>query len=368
MRIISLFIFLLLLSINEIFAQDFEPGYIVTLDKDTVQGLVKEGIDGDLVYEMEFRSSSDSEIQKFSPQEISGFGFNYDRTFRSFRFNDIASEKEKVVFAKEVETGQIDVLIWRKGKNRKPDMFLVNQASNDTVHLTRPRKKMTTVDGKQFSQEDRNYLRLMNDIKGEEFQQKEIRYTEDKIRKDISSYNQQFSDAHDAYSYKEKKSREYSFLGGIAVNGPSMKEQLRIRAAVIQNRTAVERTNTLSYISGIFYTYREKKEVSIPTQYFYKGHINFRRQVLSFIPIGIMFQGSPAAIRPYVYAGGGVGVGKLDDYFIEFEAIQGTDTEYVFAPTLTAGAGVKIRVGSNYMVAEISPGSSGLYLNAGFTF
>ncbi|WP_324721590.1 hypothetical protein [Salinimicrobium sp. HB62] len=361
-------VLLFLISLQQIHAQEFEPGYIITFDNDTVQGMIKEQVDNDLVHEIEFRSSSDSESKEFNPRDISGFGFDYGRTFRTFKFTDIVSEQEKVIFAKEVEKGKIDVLIWRKGKNRKPDMFLINRATHDTVHLTRPKKKMTTVDGRDFSQEDRDYLRLLGDVKGEEFEQKKIRYTEDKIRKDISLHNQEFSDAYETRSYKEKKEREYILLGGTAVSGPSFQEQSRIRAAVIQTRTAVERTNTFSYISGVFYTYREKKEVSIPTQYFYKGHLNYKRQVLSFIPIGLMFQSSPGTIRPYIYAGGGVGVGKLDDYFIEFEAIQGTDTEYVVAPTLVAGAGLKIRVGSNYLVTEISPGSSGVYLSAGFSF
>lgn len=369
MRTFLTSVFLLLIVQNQICAQEFEPGYIITTENDTIHGLVLEQIDNELVDEMEFRRSRDSETLIFTPKEIKGFGFSNGRTFRSLKFTDLESKKDRVVFAKEVETGKIDVLIWRVGKNRKPDMFVVNNSTNDTVHLTRPKKKIIkTDDGKRFSQEDRDYLRLLSDIKGKEFKQEEIRYHENKIRKDISSYNEQFGEGYEAFSYKEKKVREYMIIGGTAVNYYSFQERPRIRAAVIQSRTAAERTNTLSYISGIFYSYREIKEMEMPSYYFYRGYHNFRRQVLSVIPIGLMFQTRPAVFRPYVYVGGGLAVAKFDDYLIEYEAIQGTETAYSFGPTLTAGAGLKVRIGANYLVTEIAPASSGLYLNFGYSF
>lgn len=369
MRIISVAVFLLLLVQNQSYAQQFQPGYILSAEKDTIQGFILEQIDSKLVDKMEFRRNMESKIQTFTASEIKGFGFNYGRVFHSFKFTDIASKKDRVVFVKEVETGKIDVLIWRLGKNRKPDMFLVNNTTNDTVHLTRPRKKlMKTNDGKQYSQEDKNYLRLLNDIKGEGFTQKEIRYNENKIRRDILKYNREFEDQYEALSYKEKKEREYIILGGAAVDYYSFQDRPRIRAAVIQSRTAVERTNTLSYISGIFYSYREIENVQIPPYKLWEGQVNFRRQLLSFIPIGLMLQTRPASIRGYAYAGGGLAVVKLDDHIVKNVAIQGRDTKYAFGPTLVAGAGVKFRLGSNYLVTEIAPASSGLYLNLGYSF
>ena len=67
MRIILPLAFLFLFLTNNLHAQDFEPGYIVNLDKDTIRGFVQEQTDNDLVYEIDFKSSSDGEVREYSP-------------------------------------------------------------------------------------------------------------------------------------------------------------------------------------------------------------------------------------------------------------------------------------------------------------
>lgn len=361
-------VFLLLLVQNRIFAQQFEPGYILTTEKDTLPGFVLEQIDNELVHEMKFRKDPQSEIQTFTPSEISGFGFGYGRDFRSFRFSSDETVKDNVVFAKEVETGKIDVLVWRRNKNRKPDIFLVNRESRDIVHLTRPKKEfMVTEEGKHFSKEDRNYLRLMGDIKGEGFAQREIRYNEKKIRRDIYAYNQEFGDDFYVFSHTEKRKKEYIFVGGTAVDH-LFNERPRLRVAVIQSRTFVERTNTLSYISGIFYTYREKKEMKPHASRAWDGLSDYKRQWVSLIPVGVMLQTRPGKIRPYVYGGLGLAVAKLEYHIVENASIVGRETSYTYGPTLATGAGARFRMGSTYIVAEIAPTIEGIFFNLGYSF
>lgn len=359
----NLFLAVLLLLPVALDAQTFKPGYVVTNEKDTLYGQLSAELDQELAYGVDFIQRGEDTANSLTPTDLVGFGFESGRTFRK-----VEPRNHQEVFAKQVETGQINVLIWEKKKERHPDMFLNNKETGETVQLTRPKKRrITTESGKEYSQEDKQYLALLNYIKGGDADDHRPRYNERKIRKDIRTFNEDNREEYPVSSYREKRSREYIIFGGTAVDGIPFSENMRFRAGLIQTRTRDERTRTFSYLSGIFYTYRNRK-AEIPDNRNWNGRIENRIQRLSLIPVGARLQTKGERFKPYVYGGLGVGIAKNEEHVIENSEITGNNIQYGFSPILVVGAGVRVKTGKNFIVAEVNPALEGIFMNLGYSF
>lgn len=361
MRILAVVVFLLIqLSLN---GQNFKSGYVVTREQDTLYGQLEDALDVDLTDSVKFREADKNMLITLKPSAISAFAFDSGRTFRS-----VNPRNHERVFAKQVESGTIDVLIWQKKNDPHPDMFLVNRKREETVQLTRPKKRrITTEDGKEYTHEDKNYLGSLKYIKGDSTDLKRPRFTEKKIRKDLREFNREHREEYPVSSYIEKRSREYIILGGTAVNVVPFADNTTLRAGVIQTRTRDERTRTFSYLSGIFYVYREKTR-EVPDFANWNGEMDFRRQIMTFIPVGVRLQTGGENFRPYVYGGLGVAVAKNDSHVVEGSEITGISTQYGYGPNLVVGAGIRLNTGPGSMLVEVAPSVEGIFLNLGYSF
>jgi len=126
-------------SCVQLSAQETSPGFIVTIGKDTVKGFIQEGTDADLRSEIIFVKSGTSEKVTYSRADLLSFGFEYGRTFESFRFPYTGNEGE-MIFAKKSLYGKITLFTAPKKKQRHPDIVLVNNATKETFYLQEPEK------------------------------------------------------------------------------------------------------------------------------------------------------------------------------------------------------------------------------------
>lgn len=361
MRLYAAACFLLLqTSLN---AQEFRTGYVVTHEKDTLYGELKDGLDVDLSSGVIFKAYNEEKEALLTPSDIRLFVFESGRTFRG-----VIPKNEDPLFAKQVESGTIDVLLLPKKGAGPPDMILINRRTKEKVHLRRPEKqRITSQEGKEYSREDKNYLEFLEYVKGNDEGLHGLRYSEKPIRKNLAAFNMKRSDTYPVSSYTEERSREYIVLGGAAIEGIASAESTRIKAGIMQTRTRGERTRIFSYFSGLFYTYQHQ-EREVPDLQNWNGSMEFRRQILNLIPVGVRLQTRNQTIRPYIYAGIGLAVAKNDEYLVEGSVITGTNQNYAIGPGLAGGAGVRIKTGRDYILAEVTPSFLGTFLSVGYSF
>lgn len=363
----SLFVFLFLVH-PEIYAQEYHSGYIIKQNKDTIYGLIKEGTDEELSLQVEFKEHNDLEKQVFSPGDLRGFRFDNGRTFRQMENRRKTPDQNKYVFAKNIVEGEIDMLVWRQKDFKNPDIFLVNNATGETVHLTGPVKKYFLGEkGKTYSKQDKNYLGLLNYITGKWDDNQEFRYSEKKIRRYIQNYNETYSKGNPGELYVEEVKYDYDMMVGLPVLNWYGNEEIMWRAAVLRNKTYVEKRKHVSYIRGIFYRQWSNPDKEIEEDH-RNGTANYRWQLLNAVPWGIKYQRSAGWIKPYAYLGVGLGIVMMTNYeIVEYEN-TGSTTDFLFFPTLNVGTGVKFKAGANSILAELTPSLDGVFLNLGYSF
>lgn len=119
---------------------------------------------------------------------------------------------------------------------------------------------------------------------------------------------------------------------------------------------------------GITYRYLHiDKEPAMSTN---DSRQNFKQQFVSLIPVGFGYQGDAKFIRPYFYFGVGLSLLIDDQYHVVGNEYKGVVTDYILIPTVSLGAGVKIRAGNNFVLAEVTPtgAGGGVFINVGYSF
>lgn len=370
-KTINLFL-LIILTCQYLNAQsDYKAGYIITTNKDTINGFILNKIDSELANKINFKkNSSEITTTEYTTSELLGFGFGSGRLFKRMRINskNLTTQDTTFVFAKRIVEGKIDLYVWRHKKHNSKDLFIVNNQSERQAHLTKPKKTEIKSDGKTYSKKDnkyKNYLfYIKNDKNIESKTYNKLRYGEKSISKNITLFNSSFKDKYPIMKYKEPFKYNYDVLAGIPFNLNS--DELHFRVGVYRNKTFVEKSNKFSYLSGIIY--HHWNEDKIEDYQSKNATVNYRWQMLNIIPVGIKFQANSKRIIPYYYIGVGLAVLMMTDYIIEDYENVGSQKEFVFLPTINIGVGVKIKVNSNFILAEITPTMNGIFFNVGYSF
>lgn len=361
-----LFAFLVLGLSHSLLAQNLRPGFIVTSKGDTVRGFVLDGTDAELSLGITFKKQEGDKAEvKYLPKDLLSFGFNNGRIFRSFSF---AAQNDTVyVFAKRELEGKVSMFTYAKPEENRPDIFLTNNSSGRTFHLTSP-KKLQTFDqnGKSRTGQSFEYLGLLNLAKGvhTNYSSKHVSYHEKSIRKDISAYNQQYVNDFPVYRYRPQPAFFYDISMGFSLyNGVGTD----FRMAFYRGRSFPELSRKIALIRGISYRY---SSLGTDPPYVRNNNGNFRKQFLSVIPVGLYIQTDTGPVRFYAYGGIGLGLLIETDYHIVNYQDMGNEQEMGFFPALNLGAGVKIKAGSTFIIAELTPPGNrkGLFLNLGLSF
>ncbi|SFN70360.1 hypothetical protein [Salegentibacter flavus] len=334
---------------------------MVDLKSDTLRGFIKEGSDARLAKSFTFKTSlKASAFKVYTPEELVGFGFENGRNFKTQKSDLI--NYPGFVFAKRLIKGKTDLYVWRKKSQAKPDMFITNNEIDKTVHLINPSKKnVTSEDGKKFSRKDRKYLGLLYSIKTEQQDQnrKEVRYSEKKIYEDLLNYNLQFSEDYPVSEYEEKQVNRYEIVVGMPMENSVGGTQFRV--SIYRDKQRTERSTNWSYIRGVSFRHWGNEDRELPD--FKNGTSNYRWQTLSLIPIGVKYQKAKGIVRPYAYAGLGIGVLLMTNYVIEKYENTGSEKSFSYGPTANLGVGLKINLGNSYLLTEITPTIDGIFFN-----
>ncbi len=366
---IAVFLYFVLFHVH---AQDrSSKGYVITNELDTLYGSIKEGTDKQLVSDIKFKDDHQSNEIKYTASELAGFGFEYGRTFQSFAIKNDSTFRDEYVFAKRIVDGKISLFSSPIiQQNDQPDFIIINNHTQDTVHITQPEKKTILENGKKYAVNTTTHIRKIESIKGNPINENlpKIRYSESAIRKDIFSFNKEFEFDYPSNVYKPKTSYFNDLSIGLPITGDYSSDEITFRISYFRNSYSHERITSISYMYGISYRYWENtSEISSTIK---NGDKNFRRQIISVIPIGFNLHYISRIFIPYIYAG--LGIGMLVDtahQVREFENL-GNKSEYsVFFPTINVGIGLKIKLKSNAISFEITPTENdGFFGNVGFSF
>jgi hypothetical protein len=332
-----------------------------------------DGTDAELGSRIIFKSleSGKDEIV-YRPPDLSSFGFDNGRTFIRFSSTNTAAKGDSVgVFAKKILEGKINLYTYSKTKGNRPDIFLVNNYSGLTVHL-RESEQLSTTDERGFTRvgESFKHLGLIGIAKGDSAfnsaNVKKLKYTEKAIRNDIVEYNEGFTNFQRS-QYRPQIHYSYSVVTGIPFSSPNPTD-VAFRVAFFRNKYSPESSRNLSLIKGISYRFWYINS-TLPTGV-QNSNENFRQQWISLIPIGVNFQTDSRAIKPYVYIGAGIAFLWETNHYIDNYEAKGNKNKLLVIPTVNMGAGVRIKIGSKFLVAELSPtgNKSGTCLNFGYSF
>lgn len=354
-------------AVSPLLAQNFEPGYIITSENDTLRGSIKDETDANLSSKIFFKNE-EGIVKKYGPGDLLGFGFSNGRTFEKQAITSLTPEGTDsiFVFAKNLIRGKIDLFVLRFPHRFKPDIFLSNNSTNKTVHLSKPEKReIIGKDGKKYTGMDYRYAGNLGLIKGKKTttdNKKPPRFSEKKIMKDILNYNEDFQQEYPLKVYEEEVKYHYDLLVGLPIQSA---DGLRFRAGIYRNKSKVERTRNFNFMQGVVYNHWRNEAKALPE--FENGTSIFGLQLLNFIPMGLNYHGDSKNVQPYGYAGVGFAVGMLTGHVVENNIYTGTKNTYTFLPTLNLGMGLRVRVGKTYLITEFTPTLNGAFLSLGIS-
>lgn len=348
-------------------AQKKIEGFVITIEKDTINGFILDQTDAEMGYEIQFsRENNGINETTYSTKELSGFGFDYGRNFERMSIAE-NSNSTKYIFAKRVLGGRIDMLVWRRAKGDDPYLFLRNNQSGREVFMTNPPKKKVSKDAEPVKVMEKNkHIGLLNYVKSDSLNtvpnEKYFKYNRKQIKKNILADNLNHEQGFPVSEYEEQKKFTHDITMGMPVlwaDGTSF------RAAYFLNKTLPEKSRKLSLTRGVSYRYwKLDKEPDTSNKY---SSQNFQQQYFSLIPIGVNFHAKSGAIRPYGYLGLGLAFLVVTYYDIENYKYVGDSNNFTATPTLNFGLGAKIKTGLNFILCEITL-ANGIYLNIGYSF
>lgn len=346
-------------SCNSLLAQQWSLGYVVKVDRDTVRGLLVNNTDAELGSRVFFRSGDSTNVTRhFLPSSLLGFGFDNGRTFRRFYRTGSQGGDSVFVFAKKELEGRITMYTHSRPKRDHPDIVLVNNATGQMVYVNAP-EKITATDsrGAVRTGESAKHLGLLRIVKGDSVfspdGRQKPRYSESAIRKEIMRHNEGFKADYPPWRHQQRVVRTYSLVVGTRISGANPGD-VDFRVAFYRNKFFHETSREVSFIRGVSYRYAAGKSESIGSTI----SRPYKQEIISLIPVGINAQTDLKRINPFVYIGVGIGVMWERD-----------DDLFVF-PTINAGAGVKVKLGSKALIAEFSPtgNGAGSFVNIGWSF
>ncbi|MGM0582133.1 MAG: hypothetical protein ACQETL_15745 [Bacteroidota bacterium] len=364
-----IFLFVCLIGFNNTsFGQEkFAEAYIITNQKDTIQGQILNKPDSDLAFEISFKAKgSDSEVESFNISDLVGFRFSNGRTFERINFNKTKLDTT-AVFAKKVLTGKFDLWIWRNS-NKEPDIFIKNNSNQKITQLSKAEDKHILKDGRKYIQHDHNFIYLIKQITDNEFplssRKKDLKYSEKNIINQISLINQKYEEQSPSEKYIEEIKFKYDIFIGIPLQLDPKSTEFRF--GFFRRKVRVEKSTNFSTISGItYYGWHEHGGYDGSIE---NGISNYKWQLFNILPLGFHYQGKHKAIKPYTYAGIGLAILARSNYKIVNYQNHGSKTDFIPFPTLYVAAGLKIKTGSNFLFAEITPSIYQSTISLGFEF
>lgn len=352
--------------------QLYESGYIITVETDTIHGLVKNSVDQDLANEIHFIQESATAPTIYKPEDIRGFGFDNGRVFDHKKAS--LEDDSVFIFAKQVVHGKVDMWLWRQKGD--PSYFIGNNANGKTTQLRKEEKKKITKNGKTYYLETQRLhgaLKYVLDQNPEQFSKKNnIKYSEKHLSNLIYSYNIQYQSTYPVSRYEEKVAYQYDVYLGLPWIGSNDNSSsfFALTAGINRRKLKIEKSTKASFMQSLIYSGYFTKNFQ------YNGSARFgstfsQIQIIRILPLGIHYDLIDNRVSPYIYAGLGTSIFILKEHeIVEYEDTGGRNV-IGFPPyilSIVPGVGVKARVGSSYIFGEVRPSFFDPSFNFGYTF
>lgn len=197
-----------LLTAAAVNAQDYRPGYVVKSDRDSINGYVAYRADGKNLQECLFRQEKKGEIIRYTPEQLTAYGFHDDKKFKSVISPGESGFSERV-FAKQLVQGSMSLYKIRKN-------FVV-ALRDSLVFLPVPKSKDVKNSDGNWSKRDKRYVGILNYlIKDCQLSANETSYTEGSLTNLLHTYNRCKGNAVSLANQKPLGKLNFIFFGGYA--------------------------------------------------------------------------------------------------------------------------------------------------------
>jgi hypothetical protein len=337
MKFIRIVAILCLLHFKLIAQQDFDPGYIIKPNKDTIRGFIKIDLESDLTNSIHFKNDEGSTLKEYRAEDLSGFCIQKD-VYKSIRFMNTAEDSiMETAFVKQLVTGEYNLYAYGKPDRKfyllQKDTTLyflydgVNRNSGEIIQK-----------GNYY-----NYLNLiavpcekLTNLVGR------VGYNDQDMAVFISKVDNCETPGNATNYYQKPKTlvQPMIFAGGLPVSPTN-----QFSASFLLHITLPRLDKKTSVNMGVNYS-NLTKESDARSDYFYPYKLLTHYQIFS-VPVTFQYNFTTSRIQPYFYAGlSGDYISKTTN--TRNYSIPANDHE--FGLSLVAGIGIQARIVSQLFI------------------
>ena len=346
----------------------YKAGYYVTEAGDTISGFINYETDEMLADGFYFKKDLSNKQSDFiEPTEINSFRFSNARYFESLELKNTKQEinSNRLINAKRIVKGRIDLFSYINPLDSLNAYFIRNNQNGRIAHLVFPQSQVVEIDGKSYRQFDREFKKNLFYVESNEGLKygpvREVKFSEKSIKKEVILYNQMFIEEDPVTVYKEPTYFEHHLILGYRpfIN----KDNIGLRVSYYFSRKSKDKLNKFTNVSGITYQneIRNFKNPEDGASYLYSDFIRF-------MPFGLKYEIIEENMIIYSYLGFGVDLNFERSYNYNFGQWESNSMDRYYSLSLAPGAGTKFKLGSNYLIFEVTPYLIGLYVNVGYSF
>ena len=311
--------------------QNFDPGYIIKLNQDTLKGYIRADLESELTSIVQFRTNESSVLQNFGPAELLGFGMGPD-IYKSMRFSNTAEDSiMETAFVKQLVKGEYNLYAYRK-----PDRFFYILQKDTILYFLYDEVSRNTGEIVQKGNVY-NYLNLiavpcekLTNLVGR------VGYNDKDMATFVSKVDDCESPGVATNFYQKPKTlvQPMIFVGGLPI---AQKNQFT--AGLILHITLPRIDKKTSINIGINYSCLTKTSEA-RSDYYFLYDLLTHYQIFS-VPVTFQYNFTTSRVQPYFYAGlSGAYTAKTTNS--QNNNIPLSDHE--FGLSLVAGLGIQIRL------------------------
>jgi len=359
-------IIFLSIYVNTAFSQEeYRPGFIISNEGDTIRGILKFATDINHQNAVTYRKDLSGEDQTFLPHQLMGFGYSNGRSFETIQ----SSGDSTHYFAKRLVDGKIALLMKYVGKSSESSFHLYRQDTSLRVDIQPVQKKQIEKEGRNYTLNDNKYIGLLaiiTESSVNDINLRKVNNSQRSLTKFIANYNSRYDNSYSTSVYKEESKYRYDICAGIApFNGTDYSSY---RITLFRDKDFLESRRVTRRI-GLTYTYWEDPSEPSEMDLSGNGSANYRWQMLNAFPLGMQIQGRQSNFKLYAHADVGLSAIIMDNYEHVDGEYTSNSSDITVIPMLQLSGGMKFRLGSGDLLAEITPSIFGkLYFNLGFSF
>ncbi len=332
MKLITTLLLVVFIVLGANAQNNYIRGYIVKIDNDSTAGFIEDTIDKELQEHINFRTEKDGPTTVYDATQLLKFGFFEGRQFKRYMKDSAAT------FGKLLNGGKVNLYVTKK---KNSVIFYVENTTSHVGEVLQKKVMLIEKNGSTFKAVDSDFVRQLAVVTGANsgfISNKNIDFSERKIRKFVSEYNQ-ISSPLTAYTYNQRIRHYRTILIGITLNG-------NFQASFFKGREETDQNRNRSLMWGIDLQYTNDRSIQ-GTSYTY----------LNAFPFGQRFTFGRGVITPYLSWAFGLGVLKYTypDHLFNLSQLSTTSkSDFFFSPVARLGAGSLIKVKRNFVNVEAS--------------